>query len=37
MAVLSGLAEVGEVKPEVVADAIARYGIDPDATGAALP
>jgi pyruvate dehydrogenase E1 component len=37
VAVLSGLAEVGEVKPEVVADAIARYGIDPDATGAALP
>ena len=37
VAVLSGLAEVGEVKPEVVADAIARYGIDPDAPGAALP
>ena len=36
VAVLAGLAEVGEVKPEVVADAIARYGIDPDAPGAML-
>ncbi len=29
-AVLAGLAQAGEVKPEVVADAIARYGIDPE-------
>jgi pyruvate dehydrogenase E1 component len=31
VAVLSALAELGEVKTEVVADAIARYGIDPEA------
>jgi len=31
VAVLAGLAATGEVKPEVVADAIARYDIDPDA------
>ncbi|HEX9992244.1 MAG TPA: pyruvate dehydrogenase (acetyl-transferring), homodimeric type [Acidimicrobiales bacterium] len=31
VAVLSALAASGEVKPEVVADAIARYGIDADA------
>ena len=31
VAVLAGLAQQGEVKPEVVADAIARYGIDPEA------
>ena len=31
VAVLGGLAEQGEVKAEVVADAIARYGIDPEA------
>jgi len=31
VAVLAALAADGEVKPEVVADAIARYGIDPDA------
>ncbi len=30
VAVLSALASQGEVKPEVVADAIARYGIDAD-------
>jgi pyruvate dehydrogenase E1 component len=30
VAVLSGLAALGEVKPEVVAEAIARFGIDPD-------
>ena len=30
VAVLSQLALRGEVKPEAVADAIARYGIDPD-------
>jgi pyruvate dehydrogenase E1 component len=35
--VLSQLAAQGEVKPEVVADAIARYDIDPDAPGPALP
>jgi len=29
--VLSALARQGEIKPEVVADAIARYGFDPDA------
>jgi len=29
-AVLAGLAQAGDVKPEVVADAIARYGIDPE-------
>ena len=31
VAVLAGLAEQGEVKAEVVAEAIARYGIDPEA------
>ena len=31
VAVLHALAELGEVKSEAVADAIARYGIDPDA------
>ena len=31
VAVLAALAAEGEVKPELVADAIARYGIDPDA------
>ncbi|MCU0269350.1 MAG: pyruvate dehydrogenase (acetyl-transferring), homodimeric type [Acidimicrobiales bacterium] len=31
VAVLSGLAAAGELGPEVVADAIARYGLDPDA------
>jgi len=31
VAVLSGLASQGEAKPEEVADAIARYGIDADA------
>jgi pyruvate dehydrogenase E1 component len=31
VAVLHGLAQRGEVKAEVVADAIARYGIEPDA------
>ncbi len=31
VAVLTGLAELGEVKSENVADAIARYGIDTDA------
>jgi pyruvate dehydrogenase E1 component len=31
VAVLTGLAEIGEVKSEDVADAIARYGIDVDA------
>jgi pyruvate dehydrogenase E1 component len=31
VAVLHALAEQGEVKSEAVADAIARYGIDPDA------
>jgi pyruvate dehydrogenase E1 component len=30
VAVLSGLAQLGEVKPEVVLDAISRYGIDPE-------
>jgi pyruvate dehydrogenase E1 component len=30
VAVLSALAEMGEVKPEAVADAIKRYEIDPD-------
>ncbi|MBV9951178.1 MAG: hypothetical protein JO291_04465 [Acidimicrobiia bacterium] len=30
VAVLSSLAAVGDVKPEVVVDAIERYGIDPD-------
>jgi pyruvate dehydrogenase E1 component len=31
VAVLAGLAAQGELKPEVVGDAIARYGIDPEA------
>jgi pyruvate dehydrogenase E1 component len=31
VATLTALANQGDVKPEVVADAIARYGIDPDA------
>ncbi len=31
VAVLQGLAATGEAKPEEVADAVARYGIDPDA------
>ena len=31
VATLAGLAAQGEVKPELVADAIRRYGIDPDA------
>jgi pyruvate dehydrogenase E1 component len=31
VATLSALANQGGVKPEVVADAIARYDIDPDA------
>ena len=30
VAVLAGLAEHGDVKPEVVLDAINRYGINPD-------
>jgi pyruvate dehydrogenase complex dehydrogenase (E1) component len=37
VAVLAALAQQGEVKPEVVAEAIARYGLDPDAPGTALP
>jgi pyruvate dehydrogenase E1 component len=32
LAVLSSLAAMGEVKPEVVADAIGRFGIEPDRT-----
>jgi pyruvate dehydrogenase E1 component len=32
VAVLAKLAEMGEVKPETVADAIARFGIEPDRT-----
>jgi pyruvate dehydrogenase E1 component len=35
VAVLSGLAELGEVKSEVVGEAIARYGIDPEAVNPA--
>ncbi len=35
VAVLAGLAEQGEVKAEVVSEAIARYGIDPDAVNPA--
>ncbi len=31
VAVLSGLAAHGDVKPETVQDAIQRYGIDPEA------
>jgi pyruvate dehydrogenase E1 component len=30
VAVLAALAEMGEVKPEAVRDAIEKYGIDPD-------
>jgi pyruvate dehydrogenase E1 component len=30
--VLSSLAELGEVKPEVVSEAIQRFGIEPDRT-----
>ncbi len=30
VAVLAALAQLGEIKPEVVLDAIARYGIDPE-------
>ena len=30
VAVLSGLVDSGDVKPEVVADAIARFGLDPE-------
>ena len=30
VATLSGLAAQGEVKPELVMEAIRRYGIDPD-------
>ncbi len=37
VAVLSGLAELGEAKPEEVSDAIQRYGIDPESAGTALP
>jgi pyruvate dehydrogenase E1 component len=35
VAVLSALAREGQVKPEVVDDAIARYGVDPEATNPA--
>jgi pyruvate dehydrogenase E1 component len=35
VAVLSALAAEGSIKPEVVADAIARYGIDPEAVNPA--
>jgi pyruvate dehydrogenase E1 component len=35
VAVLSALAEQGEVKAEDVADAISRYDIDPDAANPA--
>jgi pyruvate dehydrogenase E1 component len=37
VAVLAGLAEQGEVKADVVSEAIARYGIDPDAVNPAAP
>ena len=37
VAVLTGLAEQGDAKPEEVADAIARYGIDADGPGTAIP
>jgi pyruvate dehydrogenase E1 component len=37
VAVLAALAQQGELKPEVVADAITRYGLDPEAPGSALP
>jgi pyruvate dehydrogenase E1 component len=30
VATLTGLVEAGEIEPSQVADAIARYGIDPD-------
>ncbi len=36
VAVLSALAELGEVKAEVVAEAIARYEIDPEAVNPAV-
>ncbi len=36
VAVLAALAEQGEVKSEVVAEAIARYGIDPEGANPAL-
>jgi pyruvate dehydrogenase E1 component len=36
VAVLSGLAAHGDVKPEVVDDAIRRYGIDPEAVSATI-
>ncbi len=36
VAVLAALARAGDVKPEVVADAIARYDIDPDAIDPAV-
>jgi pyruvate dehydrogenase E1 component len=36
VAVLAALAEQGEVKSEVVAEAIARYGIDPEGVNPAL-
>jgi pyruvate dehydrogenase E1 component len=32
VATLAGLAELGEIKPEVVSDAIKRFGIDPERT-----
>jgi len=35
VATLAALAEFGDVKPEVVTDAIARYGIDPEKVSAA--
>jgi pyruvate dehydrogenase E1 component len=37
VATLAALAEMGEVKPEQVAEAIERYGIDPDRTPPFLP
>ena len=35
VAVLAALAEMGEVKAEAVADALHRYGIDPEAVNPA--
>jgi pyruvate dehydrogenase E1 component len=35
VAVLAALAEQGEVKAEVVSEAIARYGIDPESSNPA--
>ncbi len=32
VATLAALAETGELKPEVVTEAIKRYGIDPERT-----